>query len=238
MIKFFRHIRKSLIQENKISKYFKYAIGEILLVVIGILIALQVNNWNEKRNEEKKTQTIYGIITKDLESDIVNINGIIDLYKKREPYLKHVLDNKLTKEDYADSTYFNLITYAPRVSVSTRGFNLLKNYANDDAVKDSLQISLTEFYTLTIGRFEFLHDYMVKDIEDNFSNWKNNYTWYPDYVLRKNLDQFIEYTLDNPNYKSRVANYYFVHYRVSINYLEEFMSQAEFTLKKLKNESK
>ena len=47
MIKFFRKIRQNLLMENKTSKYFKYAIGEILLVVIGILIALSINNWNE-----------------------------------------------------------------------------------------------------------------------------------------------------------------------------------------------
>ena len=49
MIKFFRHIRKSLLMENKTGKYLKYAIGEIILVVIGILIALSINNWNEER---------------------------------------------------------------------------------------------------------------------------------------------------------------------------------------------
>ena len=49
MIKLFRHIRKSMITENKTTKYFKYAIGEIVLVVIGILIALQINNWNQNR---------------------------------------------------------------------------------------------------------------------------------------------------------------------------------------------
>jgi hypothetical protein len=47
MIKFFRHIRRSLLEQNKMGKYFKYAIGEILLVVIGILIALSINNWND-----------------------------------------------------------------------------------------------------------------------------------------------------------------------------------------------
>ncbi len=48
MIKFFRKIRYDLMEKNKTGKYFKYAIGEIVLVVIGILIALQINNWNEK----------------------------------------------------------------------------------------------------------------------------------------------------------------------------------------------
>ena len=47
MIKFFRKIRYDLMEKNKTGKYFKYAIGEIVLVVIGILIALQINNWNE-----------------------------------------------------------------------------------------------------------------------------------------------------------------------------------------------
>ncbi|WP_412559449.1 DUF6090 family protein [Winogradskyella sp. MIT101101] len=57
MIKFFRQIRYNLMEQNKTGKYFKYAIGEIILVVIGILIAIQINNWNENhkiQNEEKK----------------------------------------------------------------------------------------------------------------------------------------------------------------------------------------
>ena len=56
MIKFFRHIRRQLISENKTGKYFKYAIGEIILVVIGILIALQINNFNNSRQETKIEQ--------------------------------------------------------------------------------------------------------------------------------------------------------------------------------------
>ncbi len=58
MIKFFRQIRQNLIMENKTSKYLKYAIGEIVLVVIGILIALQINNWNQNRIENIEEQGI------------------------------------------------------------------------------------------------------------------------------------------------------------------------------------
>ena len=80
MIKFFRHIRQSLIMENKTSKYFKYAIGEIILVVIGILIALQINNWNEKRKTEAKTQEYYHQLLDDLNKDIEFANKTIEQF--------------------------------------------------------------------------------------------------------------------------------------------------------------
>ncbi|MDA9089574.1 DUF6090 family protein [Maribacter arcticus] len=53
MIKFFRTILQNLLNEGKTTKYFKYAIGEIVLVVIGILIALSINNWNDARKESR-----------------------------------------------------------------------------------------------------------------------------------------------------------------------------------------
>ena len=53
MIKFFRNIRQNLLRENRFTRYLIYAIGEIILVVIGILIALQINNWNENRKEAR-----------------------------------------------------------------------------------------------------------------------------------------------------------------------------------------
>jgi len=65
MIKFFRKIRKKMLIENKFSKYLLYAIGEIVLVVIGILIALQINNWNAKQKIEKEE---IGILYNLLES--------------------------------------------------------------------------------------------------------------------------------------------------------------------------
>jgi len=70
MIKFFRSIRQNLLNQGKTSKYLKYAIGEIVLVVIGILIALSINNWNEKRKsilrEKSKIQSIYLDLKNDL----------------------------------------------------------------------------------------------------------------------------------------------------------------------------
>ena len=62
MIKFFRKIRQNLLMENKTGKYFKYAIGEIILVVIGILIALQINNWNSQRLSNDRNDCTFSAI--------------------------------------------------------------------------------------------------------------------------------------------------------------------------------
>lgn len=73
MIKFFRTIRQNLIMENKTGKYLKYAIGEIVLVVIGILIALSINTWNENRKNKITEQDIYCKLLEDFNLDRQNI---------------------------------------------------------------------------------------------------------------------------------------------------------------------
>ena len=69
MIKFFRRIRFDLMEKNKTARYFKYAIGEVVLVVIGILIALQINNWNEQRKDNIKEQAILKRLRKEFTSN-------------------------------------------------------------------------------------------------------------------------------------------------------------------------
>ena len=78
MIKFFRKIRYDLMEKNKTGKYFKYAIGEIVLVVIGILIALQINNWNENNITTKKTLTYLGTLNTEIESNIDALTTYIE----------------------------------------------------------------------------------------------------------------------------------------------------------------
>ena len=82
MIKFFRHIRQNLIMENKTSKYFKYAIGEIILVVIGILIALSINNWNQERSNSNKEKQYLKNLAQDFKNQIHEINEQINYEKK------------------------------------------------------------------------------------------------------------------------------------------------------------
>jgi len=85
MIKFFRKIRYDLLENNKIGKYLKYAVGEIVLVVIGIVIALQINNWNETRKQHKAEKEFITSVKNDLEQDSDFIQLII---KGIEPKMK------------------------------------------------------------------------------------------------------------------------------------------------------
>ena len=75
MIKFFRKIRQNLLMENKTGKYFKYAIGEIILVVIGILIALQINNWNEKRKIQSNQENYLTLLKTEAENNLKEIRN-------------------------------------------------------------------------------------------------------------------------------------------------------------------
>ena len=89
MIKFFRKIRYNLMEQSKTGKYFKYAIGEIILVVIGILIALSINNWNEGRKEVIKERQLLNNLQgefkdnlQDLDSIAIEVNKVISSLEK------------------------------------------------------------------------------------------------------------------------------------------------------------
>ncbi len=79
MIKFFRRIRQNLLSEQKTGQYLKYAIGEIVLVVIGILIALQINNWNENRKDATKEQELLLQLQSEFQSNLEQLDQKITL---------------------------------------------------------------------------------------------------------------------------------------------------------------
>ncbi|MEO0573252.1 MAG: DUF6090 family protein [Bacteroidota bacterium] len=81
MIQFFRKIRQKLLQENRFSKYLLYAIGEIVLVVIGILIALQINTWNEQRKLKQEQKVILKALNTDFKSNKTLIQEGIKKHK-------------------------------------------------------------------------------------------------------------------------------------------------------------
>jgi len=79
MIKIFRAIRQRLLSENKFSRYFIYALGEIILVVIGILIALSINNWNQEIKTKEREQFLLQQFKEDYEADLIQIDEKIEI---------------------------------------------------------------------------------------------------------------------------------------------------------------
>ena len=82
MLPVFRRARKNLADENQFFKYSRYAIGEIVLVVIGILIALQINNWNEDRKDKKLELQLLKSFERSLDKDLSDMDANVRTHKK------------------------------------------------------------------------------------------------------------------------------------------------------------
>src|SRR5210317_1905039 len=100
MIKFFRKIRQKLLSENKFGKYLLYAIGEIALVMIGILLALQVNNWNDAKNNKISEQKILSEIRNGIWRDLSDFEGNVYSNKKAinaaEFFISYISKNEVS----------------------------------------------------------------------------------------------------------------------------------------------
>ncbi|MAM29152.1 MAG: hypothetical protein CMC13_09020 [Flavobacteriaceae bacterium] len=140
MIKFFRHIRKRLIGEKRFSKYLLYAIGEIILVVIGILIALQINNWNEHKKNAQQEQLILTQLLAEYESNLQQIESKIslrnDVVKSCITLLNYI--HKRPQNITTDSVDYHLSratmrpTFDPQLGVSNELINAGKLYLIDN----------------------------------------------------------------------------------------------------------
>ena len=234
MIKFFRKIRQRLLKENKLRSYLIYAIGEIVLVVIGILIALQINNWNQERLQDKILKNIHVILIEDLKNDISEVDRILHNKLSREHLLNDAIDGLLIEEDYlTNDTCLFLIIGGESPTIEQRGYQLLSAYNNSDKGADSLTNEIVKFYTRQLTDLYVDDNIRERDIERNINYWSDNYSWYAGYISDRNMDGFIDYALTNPDYKNRVANYYLLNYSVYIPKLITFRNEAKAILAQL-----
>ncbi len=136
MIKFFRKIRQNLLSEGKTGRYLKYAVGEIVLVVIGILIALQINNLNQNYRDRKQEQQILAQLLKEYNSNLNQINDKIALRSETLnscfKFLEYKrLDYNEISTDSIDAHLFRISirpTFDPELGVSNELINSGKLY--------------------------------------------------------------------------------------------------------------
>ena len=186
MIKFFRKIRYVLMEKNKTGKYFKYAVGEIILVVIGILIALQVNDWNQNHKLKYLEIEILNDFKSSLLIDMKDYNNTI----KRGNNAKNSMDIILTHLEndlpYSDSLKFHFgnITDTWTTGINRSVFESLKSEGLSIISNKDLRIEIVKLYDgLSIGQKE--RSVRYRDLMDEASTnilstrfdelWKSNY---------------------------------------------------------------
>ena len=151
MIKFFRKIRQKMLTENKFSKYFVYAIGEIILVVIGILIALQINNWNEQNKSKKEEMKILNEIKISLARDLkyMSINLRSDSSSIR--HLKIIKEQLQLEKPTIDSLnyFYQSLLFTNSVDITTGPYETLKSKGLDLISNDSLRNGIVYYYEQT-----------------------------------------------------------------------------------------
>jgi len=148
MLKFFRKIRQQLLSENHFSKYFLYAFGEILLVMIGILLALQVNNWNQNRLNHLKTHEILREIKRNVKENIKSTQENIAEEKAMIQSADIIFNNLNHIKEYHDSLdfHFQFSHLWPEVSIKSSGYETLKNNGIDLIQSDILKEAIVNLY--------------------------------------------------------------------------------------------
>ena len=228
--------------ENKTSKYFKYAIGEIVLVVIGILIALQINNWNEQRKVNSYENQVYLQIYNDIKTDSLELLNTINGYNQRDTFMNRILYDSvptiaydtLNNENQRNSRYGVLLVSSIRRVINTKkGYQLFKTFNTSVKETDSLSFYIEEFYSYALDN-ENYSEILQTTTRKNIEEFQQK-DWYLDFVLKRRLNpSYLEYIKNSDDFKTRIYDYRL--YAIT-NYnrkLEEQQKLAEILKEKIK----
>lgn len=241
MVKFFRKTRQNLLSEGKTAKYFKYAIGEIVLVVIGILIALSINNWNENRKSENQLSTIYNEVEQNLKSDLSNIDDVIKRYEQLELRIEKFITegyssiplDSINATNYLDFTTIPIdINSFIAFDIQDKGIGLLKthNDFNTSGNKD-LTNEIIQFYNID----ESLNLVLDKLKEESFNNIKyiEQFSWYSDHMIMKYNPETIAFFAKSKIFKNKVMTYRLIAIENFLPMLRYYKESATILLEKI-----
>lgn len=182
MLKIFRNIRRNLIARNRFTSYLLYAIGEIILVVIGILLALQINNWNQDRLDKNIERNYLSSLQKEIQNDTLEISKIIGSYKKRRQGLivgrKYYQGSYEVKDtiDFIDKITGSNMGWNYIWTVNTNVYNELQSTGNFRIIRDSeLRQEIAKYYTRL-----YLAQKISDDYESNYRKFIQASLFYDD----------------------------------------------------------
>ena len=174
MLRFFSKIRYQLATENRAAKYVRYAIGEILLVIIGILIALQINNQNETKKDKAYETKMLSEINKALDYDLKHFERMIGRLDRLDSVsTSFINDIHNSKTEFNDTLYdkSNSRWYGLRNNIlyqyNPGPFEALKSSGLDKLSNDSLRNSLIEFYDFHFPYNKELVAFVVRQYDED-----------------------------------------------------------------------
>jgi len=221
--------------DNRPLKYMRYAIGEIVLVVIGILIALAINNWNEERNNREKFDLTLVEIEKELISNINSAKNTISSLSTSDSLLLKILFDKLDIEDYQDNSRYDLVSVAYFYDLAAIKDNSFKKLIHTNGLtleQESILEDLNDLYGYTKDVLDKQGNYMMEVHKSNIKTIKK-YDWFKNWVSRSVDDDLINsYFLSDPEYFNSAIDFFavFSDYRYT---LEEYDTKAVSVYKKI-----
>ncbi len=195
--------------EGNLKRYLAYALGEILLVVIGILIAVQLNNWNQKRKSDAQIEALLDKVEEDLIHNVKLTNEIIDFFQDFDSQARGVIEGKLTKKDYYHNDRLGDLYQRFRImNIVTE--NIDKLLELEESVPSSYVPIITSAKELRRtssydeNAWIAVRDQRYKNIEYLASN----FLWFAK-SDSSSLEKRYQYFINNPDYKKRVATYWY-----------------------------
>lgn len=188
MIKFFRNIRKSLLAQGKTANYLKYAIGEIVLVVIGILIAIQANNWNLDNVAQKEKEFALNKLIENLNQDKTRLNSKIEQGKYYITALDSCLVILKNPESYSKDHFSELfanINFTLNFEFNQITFNEISNSGKLKLIKKA-ELTDSLFHYYDFGSFKPIEDAINFHTRDNVRSYTMGYDFLQ---LRHDVDK-------------------------------------------------
>jgi len=181
MINLFRKLRLKLLAENRFSKYLIYAVGEIVLVVIGILIALSINNWNERKKSTVKINSLLTALTNDLAQDTSLIKNRIPFINEHYQ-LNETLRQRVAGETATVDTLINIARYEfnpnwkEQLSYNTNAYNSLIETGLLEEIPETLKTEIKTFYSKK-SQLQNRVEKTTNDYQEKITTYVNRYTF-------------------------------------------------------------
>ena len=208
MTKLFRKIRQKMLTENKTGTYLKYAFGEIVLVMIGILLALQVNTWNENKKSNIKFNKLLVNVFNDLKVDLEIAQSNIDFYKNKDSLANDIINGKLSVSDYKNNPRLNSMIFGYRgFRVTNMGYNaLMQNTENIPSEYEQLIVDLNRQYIVTAERMQSQLTVFASIVKSARTRYALNFPWYSQNDSASNEKRW-QHLANNPIYKNEARLY-------------------------------